>query len=41
VTIGLSSDNDTQIVDGLKAGDRIYLEPPEGQKIDNSNNENQ
>ena len=37
VTTGLSFDNDTQILDGIKAGDRIFVQPPEGQKIDNSN----
>jgi HlyD family secretion protein len=38
VTTGLSFENDTQILNGIKAGDRIYVQPPEGQKIDNSNN---
>lgn len=33
VTTGMSFDNDTQIIDGLKEGDRIYLQPPEGQKL--------
>lgn len=37
VTTGLSFDNETQILDGIKAGDRIFVQPPEGQKIDNSN----
>ncbi|MBD1842221.1 efflux RND transporter periplasmic adaptor subunit [Cyanobacteria bacterium FACHB-63] len=37
VTTGLSFDNETQILDGIKAGDRIFIQPPEGQKIDNSN----
>ena len=38
VTTGLSFDNETQILDGIKAGDRIFVQPPEGQKIDNTNN---
>ncbi|MBW4440288.1 MAG: efflux RND transporter periplasmic adaptor subunit [Plectolyngbya sp. WJT66-NPBG17] len=37
VTTGLSFDNETQILDGIKVGDRIFVQPPEGQKIDNSN----
>ncbi|MBD2080557.1 efflux RND transporter periplasmic adaptor subunit [Leptolyngbya sp. FACHB-17] len=37
VTTGLSFDNETQILDGIKAGDRIFVQPPEGQKIDNAN----
>lgn len=37
VTTGLSFDNETQILDGIKAGDRIFVQPPAGQKIDNSN----
>ncbi len=37
VTTGLSFDNETQVLDGIKAGDRIFVQPPEGQKIDNSN----
>lgn len=41
VTTGLSFDKETQILDGIKPGDRIYLEPPEGQKIDNSNTQAQ
>lgn len=37
VTTGLSFDNDTQILDGIQPGDRIFVQPPEGQKIDNTN----
>ncbi|BAS56982.1 hypothetical protein NIES2135_36720 [Leptolyngbya boryana NIES-2135] len=37
VTTGLSFDNETQILEGIKAGDRIYVQPPAGQKIENSN----
>ncbi|MEP0917758.1 efflux RND transporter periplasmic adaptor subunit [Leptolyngbya sp. DQ-M1] len=37
VTTGLSFDNETQILEGIKAGDRIFVQPPEGQKIDNAN----
>ncbi|MBD1822501.1 efflux RND transporter periplasmic adaptor subunit [Cyanobacteria bacterium FACHB-DQ100] len=37
VTTGLSFDNETQILDGIKAGDRIFVQPPEGQRIDNTN----
>ncbi|BAU10759.1 hypothetical protein LEP3755_12510 [Leptolyngbya sp. NIES-3755] len=39
VTTGLSFDNETQILDGIQAGDRIFVQPPEGQKIDNTNNQ--
>jgi HlyD family secretion protein len=35
VTTGLSFKNDTQILDGLKAGDRVYLQPPDGKKLGN------
>lgn len=37
VTTGLSFENETQILEGIKSGDRIYLQPPAGQKIDNAN----
>lgn len=37
VTIGLSFGNETQILDGIKPGDRVFLQPPDNQKIDNSN----
>ncbi len=37
VTTGLSFDNETQILDGVKPGERIFVQPPANQKIDNSN----
>jgi HlyD family secretion protein len=33
VMTGLTIDNETQIINGLKPGDRIYVQPPEGQKL--------
>ncbi|MBW4540630.1 MAG: efflux RND transporter periplasmic adaptor subunit [Myxacorys chilensis ATA2-1-KO14] len=33
VRTGLTFDNETQIVSGLNPGDRIYIQPPEGQKL--------
>lgn len=37
VTTGLSFENETQILDGVKPGERIFVQPPANQKIDNSN----
>ena len=34
VTIGSTIGNKIQILEGVKAGDRIFVELPEGQKLD-------
>jgi HlyD family secretion protein len=34
VTVGSTSGDKVQVVEGLKAGDRIFLSPPPGQKIE-------
>jgi HlyD family secretion protein len=33
VKTGMSFKRETQIIEGLKAGDQIYIQPPEGQKL--------
>jgi HlyD family secretion protein len=34
VTIGSSIGNETQVLEGVKVGDSVFVELPEGQKLD-------
>ncbi|MCY7320300.1 MAG: efflux transporter periplasmic adaptor subunit, partial [Phormidesmis sp. CAN_BIN36] len=34
VTIGINLNNQTQILEGVKPGDLVFVEPPEGKKLE-------